>query len=160
MLEDYGYISIEYITFIYKLNLSDIQENAYSQYRVMPQIILVVILFTWIFTRYKILLIMFSNYSLTDLQGYYRIENPAYSQNIPQFYGTNTTISPTKPKNLPKRYGCSVCGKVFSAPAFLRRHRRVHTGERPFECDICGKRFTQAGNLGSHRILHTKANLK
>ncbi|NXP53954.1 CKR1 protein, partial [Heliornis fulica] len=31
-------------------------------------------------------------------------------------------------------FGCSDCGKSFPWASHLERHRRVHTGERPFGC--------------------------
>lgn len=49
-------------------------------------------------------------------------------------------------------YACGYCGKNFVAPAFLRRHIRSHTGEKPFKCPHCDFRATQKGNLNSHII--------
>ncbi|NXE85461.1 CKR1 protein, partial [Cochlearius cochlearius] len=31
-------------------------------------------------------------------------------------------------------FSCSDCGKSFPWASHLERHRRVHTGERPFGC--------------------------
>ena len=49
-------------------------------------------------------------------------------------------------------YECVYCGKQFVAPAFLKRHIRAHTGEKPFKCPHCDFRATQKGNLNSHVI--------
>jgi uncharacterized Zn-finger protein len=40
---------------------------------------------------------------------------------------------------------------AFSDISTLRKHARVHNGERPYLCDICNRRFTQSGNLKKHR---------
>ncbi|KAK8741823.1 hypothetical protein OTU49_002423 [Cherax quadricarinatus] len=55
-------------------------------------------------------------------------------------------------RNTSSDHVCGFCGKNFSAPAFLRRHIRAHTGEKPFKCPHCDFRATQKGNLNSHII--------
>ncbi|XP_052764932.1 zinc finger and BTB domain-containing protein 49-like isoform X5 [Mya arenaria] len=52
------------------------------------------------------------------------------------------------------KHVCEYCGKEFRVPAWLDRHRRIHTGDKPFKCDICGRAFTQKGNLNSHKVVH------
>ncbi|KAJ8683054.1 hypothetical protein QAD02_018846 [Eretmocerus hayati] len=62
---------------------------------------------------------------------------------------TSDTFVSSSTKNM-----CEVCGRGFSKPCLLERHRRVHTGERPFKCDICSKAFTQKSTLQLHQRYH------
>lgn len=52
----------------------------------------------------------------------------------------------------PRQHQCKYCYKVFPFPNVLKKHYRVHTGERPYECDICGNRFTHQNTLKNHRL--------
>ena len=49
---------------------------------------------------------------------------------------------------------CAQCGYTTTFKSYMRRHIRVHTGERPFRCNQadCGASFSQKGMLTQHLL--------
>ncbi|XP_046740417.1 zinc finger and SCAN domain-containing protein 21-like [Diprion similis] len=50
---------------------------------------------------------------------------------------------------------CDFCQKRFTHAGDLNKHRRKHTGEKPYECDQCQRKFAHASNLARHQRVHS-----
>ncbi|XP_062856343.1 histone-lysine N-methyltransferase PRDM9-like isoform X1 [Trichomycterus rosablanca] len=54
-----------------------------------------------------------------------------------------------------RMHRCSHCERSFHKKSTYEQHRRVHTGEKPFQCPQCGGRFTEKRSLQRHQRIHT-----
>jgi uncharacterized Zn-finger protein len=53
-----------------------------------------------------------------------------------------------------KPYECDICKKTFRQFNGLASHERIHTGDKPYECEICKKTFSVSSNLATHERIH------
>ncbi|OBZ85098.1 Krueppel-like factor 15 [Choanephora cucurbitarum] len=47
-------------------------------------------------------------------------------------------------------HACTFCPRIFSRRHDLERHRRVHTGVKPYQCPHCQKAFSRSDARGRH----------
>ena len=78
--------------------------------------------------------------------------------------GTDANVDGVSPKSLLQsraQHPCPLCDKMFVRYDHMLRHKRVHTGDKPFFCALCAKRYTRADYLREHIISqHNTTNVK
>lgn len=55
-----------------------------------------------------------------------------------------------------KPFKCSKCERCFSRSDHLATHIRTHTGEKPYFCHLCDKRFARSDECKRHLKIHSK----
>ena len=61
----------------------------------------------------------------------------------------------TKDSLKAKSITCDVCENSFKYKSYFVRHKRAHTGEKPYKCDICESKFSLKSNLVVHKRAYT-----
>ncbi|EDW15920.1 zinc finger protein 628 [Drosophila mojavensis] len=56
----------------------------------------------------------------------------------------------------PKNWECDVCTKMFTTKYFLKKHKRLHTGEMPYTCQYCARTFTFQQSYHKHLLYHSE----
>ncbi|CAM4529707.1 unnamed protein product [Leuciscus chuanchicus] len=59
-------------------------------------------------------------------------------------------------KSISQLHVCSICNKLFIFKRTLRRHKRFHTGEKPYSCSLCSKTFILRKTLRQHKKRHLR----
>lgn len=92
--------------------------------------------------------------------------NSTEQNNVAVKYTTsNYTIPKSAERNIKatsenKKSGawCDECGKQLATRSALNRHRRIHSGDKPYTCARCGRKFSQKEVMVRHALIHEAAD--
>uniref|UniRef100_L7N1E9 Uncharacterized protein n=1 Tax=Myotis lucifugus TaxID=59463 RepID=L7N1E9_MYOLU len=77
--------------------------------------------------------------------------NYAWKKSGNIFRGISSLIGHRKVHSGQKPYECSDSGKAFGCKTNLNQHHRLHTGRKPHVCSGCGKSFKYISDLNRHQ---------
>ena len=49
---------------------------------------------------------------------------------------------------------CDVCGKTFTLSTGLKIHEQIHGDKKPYKCGVFGKAFIWSASLLAHKYIH------
>ena len=70
------------------------------------------------------------------------------------FFAINALKRHTKLHTGQRDYACDICGASYVTGTDLRRHRLKHDDVKPYPCNLCEKQFTRAHDLKVHIRYH------
>ena len=50
----------------------------------------------------------------------------------------------------PNKFACPYCSKIMKTNSDIKRHIRIHTGEKPYSCNVCHESFRLKCLLNIH----------
>ena len=68
---------------------------------------------------------------------------------------TNRITKTSQSVPLEKTYECAQCPAKFARRDELKRHQKIHSGDRPLDCPYCDKRFMRSDHRTTHIRTHT-----
>lgn len=79
----------------------------------------------------------------------------SHAQVNPFRYDIAATSNCRRVQDQIKPFKCDRCPATFTRQGNLKRHMKIHTGDRPFKCSVCNLAFTQQPHLKNHMKIHT-----
>ena len=95
-----------------------------------------------------------SSYNLKCPERIHTGEGP-YETFSKLFADNSALIRHKKTHSGEKPYKCEICSKSFGCNSRLTTHKRTHTGEKPNKCEACPKRFADNSALVTLKRTHT-----